>query len=763
MNKILPFHIIIFILLLSFSFVYSQTVIKGKVIDIVTKEPVELAVIQELRTSAITLTDREGKFEIKNTSLSDSITISCIGYASQTFKPGLSNSFLNIQLEKGELQLKEVVVNRHSNNLTSSRILSSIDLNMQPVRSAQDLLRLVPGLFIAQQVGGGKSEQIFLRGFDADHGTDVNVSVDGLQVNLPSQAHGQGWADLHFLIPETVGGYDFGKGPYYANKGDFTTAGYVGYNTLNVLDKSVVKLEAGEFQSSRMVAMINLLSHKQRENGQSAYIAAEGLYTNGPFDYPQHFTRFNVFGKFNTRIGADSKLSATISTFHSKWRASGEIPGRAVSEGYVKDRFGAIDSSQGGYTTRTAINLRLTTGLRNQFTLENQLYYSHIFFNLFTNFTFYYADPVNGDEFNQHEVRDVYGYNGKLSHQNYFSNGMLTSVAGLGFRYDITNPSWLAHSLHGDSTVNFLQLGNIREANANAFLDETIEKGKWLFNLGIRIDYFNFYYLSTASVTDSDAAIYNGVNTSRGKTILCPKINIQYSINDQTQVYVKTGKGFHSNDARAVIANQGYRILPAAYGADLGFIWKPVPELFINAAIWFLYLQQEFTYGSDFGSESVKPGGKTVRKGIDFSARYQVSSWLYANLNLNYAIPRAVDVPKEEHYLPTAPGFTSTGGLYYRLKSGFNGGISFRYLHDRPANRDYSLVALGYFLTDFTANYTRKKYELGISIENLFNQKWYESQVEYVTRLKNESAPVDEVSYTAGVPFFAKIKFSLFF
>jgi hypothetical protein len=742
---------------------FAQNIIKGKVIDKITKEPLELAVVSDANTLNNTLTNRDGKFILKNIHADDSITISFIGYAPQKIKIDSVNSMLNIQLEKGQIDLREIVITSHSNNLTTSRTLSSIDLNMQPVRSAQDLMRLVPGLFIAQQVGGGKAEQIFLRGFDADHGTDVNVSVDGLQVNLPSQAHGQGWADLHFLIPETVGSYDFGKGPYYSNKGDFTTAGFVGYNTVNVLEKNMVKIEGGQFNTARAVAMINLLSNKAKEKGQSAYIAAEGLYTNGPFDYHQHFTRFNVFGKFNSQISPATKLTLTVSEFTSKWRASGEIPNRAIAEGYIPDRFGVIDSGQGGKTSKTVVNLKFISSLGNNFTLENQAFYLYTYFNLFTNFTFYYVDPVNGDEFDQHEVRDAYGYNGKLSHENFFANAVLTSTAGVGFRYDATHPSWLAHSLNGDTILNFLQLGNIKEANVNGYLDETLETGKWLFNVGLRFDHFNFYYLSTAPLSDTAAAIYDGVNTSRGKSAISPKLNIQYTVNDQVQLYVKLGKGFHSNDARVVIADQGYQILPAAYGADFGMNWKPAPRLFINAALWYIYLQQEFTYGSDYGDESVTPGGKTVRKGIDLSARYQITNWLFGNLNLNFARPRALDVPKGQDHLPTAPTFTSTAGLSFKFKNGINGGISYRYLHNRPANEDYSLTALGYFLTDLTVNYTRKKYEIGIAVENLFDQKWYESQVEYVSRLKYETAPVDEVSYTAGVPFFAKLKFSIFF
>jgi len=755
---------IVLIVQLSYSKIVAQTNIKGIVIDNLTGEPLELAGIKNAGTLKNTLTDREGNFALKNILQEDSLTISCTGYKTKKIKVDSSKNNLIIKLEKGRIDLREVIINSHYNNLTASHTLSRIDLDMQPVKSAQDLLRLVPGLFIAQHQGGGKAEQIFLRGFDADHGTDVNVSVDGLPVNLVSQAHGQGYADLHFVIPETIAGYDFGKGPYYSGKGDFCTAGYVAYNTINVLDKNMVKIEAGQFNTIRGVALLNLLSDNAKNKGQSAYIAGETLYTNGgPFDVPEHFNRYNIFGKFNTNIGADSKLTLSLSSLSSGWRAAGEIPNRAQAEGYIKDPFGSIDSSQGGYTSRVNANIKLTSKLKNDFTWENQAYYSHCYFNLISNFTFYYADPVNGDEFGQHEEREIYGYKSTLTHQDYFRNATLTSTAGVGIRYDYTHPSWLAHTLNGDSILNFIQLGNVKEANANAFIDETLETGKWLFNVGLRFDYFNFYYLSTAPASDTVAVIYNEVNPSQDKSIISPKINIQYTLNPKIQFYAKLGKGFHSNDTRVVIANLGYQILPAAYGADLGINWKPLPRLFINTALWYLYLQQEFTYGADFGDESVEPGGKTERKGIDISVRYQMNNWLSANLNVDLADPKFIDSAGGHNYLPLAPTLTSTAGLYYRFKNGFNGGISYRYLHNRAANSDYSLTAYGYFITDLTINYTTKKYEIGIAIENLFNQKWNEAQFEYKSRLKYETTAVDEVSNTPGVPFFAKLKLSIFF
>jgi hypothetical protein len=232
------------------------------------------------------------------------------------------------------------------------------------------------------------------------------------------------------------------------------------------------------------------------------------------------------------------------------------------------------------------------------------------------------------------------------------------------------------------------------------------------------------------------------------------------------QIYLKSGKGFHSNDARVVIANQGYRILPAAYGADLGINWKASPTLFINSALWYLYLQQEFTFGQDLINQPagpVQPSGRTSRKGIDFSIRYQLTDWLFSTANFSFANPRYLDSAAGHTHLPLAPTFTSTAGLDFRTKNGWNGGISYRYLHDRAGNSTYSLTALGYWVTDLSVYYTKKKYEIGLSAENLFNVSWNESQFEYISRLKYEASAVDEMSYTPGVPFFAKLKFTIFF
>lgn len=736
----------------------AQHSYKGKVIDNTNHQPIEYAFVYANGKSATT--NQEGNFQISLKSDTATLTISYIGYQKKSISAKSSPQRIIIALDRGQIDLKEVVISP-SLNSGSFHTLSAVDLNLRPVNSSQDLMRLVPGLFIAQHMGGGKAEQIFVRGFDADHGTDLNVSVDGLPVNMVSHVHGQGYADLHFLIPETVSTYDFGKGPYYTDKGDFATAGYLNYTTKDALDRSVISLEAGRFKTFRAMGMIDLLGSKAKQNGENAYIAGEYNYTNGPFELAEHYKRFNVFGKYTKQLGDNNKLSVSVSTFSTSWIPSGEIPERVVAAGTTAidedgnaikipaapqtiNRFGTIDSSQNGKSTRTNAIAKLTSDLKNNWTLENQLYYTHYTFQLHVNSTFFAEDNENGDLRFQNETRDMFGYNGKLSKRSYLGNASLTSTLGIGDRMDRTYGTQYNAVTKQDEFLEAIGGGNIRENNLNAYIDETLETGKWLFNAGARVDYLHF----------------NFNDSVQNKAVISPKINIQYTANEQIQFYLKAGKGFHSNDARAVIGNKGLEILPAAYGADLGLNWKPFPRLYLNAAAWYLYLQQEFVYTDD---GTIEPGGKTRREGIDLSARYQLAKWLFADLNVNLAKPRLVDAANGENYLPLAPTFTSTGGLDFKFANGINGGISYRYMHKRPGNESYTLVADSYYVTDLKLNYTQKRYEIGLSIENLFNTKWNEFEAEEETQLRNETAPVDQMSFTPGTPFFAKLRIAVFF
>src|SRR5665647_259974 len=730
------------------SFIFSQKIITGKITDQKTNEPLESANISIAGNTGTVTSEAQGNFKIRLNDQSDSIHISMIGYRSKSV-PVTNLDYVVVPLEKGPVDLKAVIISPQP-SISTFRNLSAIDMNMRPVNSSQDLMRLVPGLFLGEHQGGGIAEHIFFRGFDADHGTDVNVSVDGMPVNLVSHAHGQGFADLHFLIPELVTKYEFGKGPYYTTYGDFATAGYISFKTADVLDKNTVKIEGGQFNTGRILAMVNLLGDKAKQRGESAYLAVEDAYTDGAFDYAQHFNRFNLLGKYNVSISEKSRLGITLSTYSSGWRSSGEIPERAVKEG-VTDRFGYIDSAQGGYTSRSNVIAKLTTRFSDRTMLENQVYYSKYFFNLHYNATLFADDSINGDQLRQRESRKLAGYNGKLIHHGYINNTALVSTIGAGMQLNNINNSELSHTKNENTVLDYLQLGNIMESTLNTYVDENLIMGKWLLNFGTRLDYLYFNYQDKL----------NPRQPARSRLVASPKLNFEYTPNASVQFYLKTGKGFHSNDAKAVIANKGLEILPAAYGADFGINWKPVSHLYINAALWYLQLQQEFTYNADDGT--LEAGGRTRRQGLDVSARYQFNSWLFATVDVNICKAKSLDAPKGSNYLALAVPLSSTGGLDFKLANGINGGLSYRFMKDRPANEDNTLTAQGYFVTDLTFNYTKSKYELGLEIQNLMNTKWREAQFEVLSRLRNEPMPVDDISFTAGTPFFAKLKFAVFF
>lgn len=721
----------------------AQTNTKGTVVDAVSRQPLQGTLLSSTANPSIkTVTDHNGSFVIK---AGMQLQVSSIGYKATTVTVAADSNNL-IALQPELVSLSTIVL--ESNTVSKFSSISKIDLELKPVKNTQELLRLVPGLFIAQHAGGGKAEQIFLRGFDCDHGTDVQVSVDDIPVNMVSHAHGQGYADAHFIIPETINKIDFGAGPYYTQHGNLNTAGYVSFSTFKNITRSLVQVEGGRFNSFRTLALIDLL--KKNKDRQSAYVAADFNYTDGPTINKQNFKRLNLFGKYNLSISHKTKLSASISGFSSKWNASGQVPERAVNDGTI-NRFGSIDPSEGGNTERYNINLVLNTRFRNGASWDNQAFYSRYKFSLYSNFTFYLNDPVNGDEINQAESRNIIGYTSKLQQKYFFANSSLYSTYGAGFRHDATTDSRLS-SVVSRKFLSDIKLGDIRENNAFAFMQQQLNMGKWLFDAGIRLDYFHFNYYDKLTAIQLP---------SQQKTILSPKLNIQYTVNKQVQLYVKAGKGFHSNDTRVVVENNGKQVLPAAYGTDLGVILKPSPNFYLNLAAWYLYLDQEFVYVGDAGV--VEPSGKSRREGIDITARYQFTKNLFANANINFTKPRAIGEVKGQNYIPLAPTLTSAGGLYYKAEQGFNGGISYRYIKNRPANEDNSIVAKGYFLLDASVNYTRKRYEIGLALENIFNLKWNEAQFATESRLMNEPNPVTELHYTPGTPLFARVKFAVFF
>jgi len=726
------FLFLLFIFILSFS-TNAQSV--SGIINNADGKPLSDVLIRDLVSKTHAHTDINGKFTLEQTKTDDSLQISKQGYITQKIKLS-SDTFLSIQLEEKPFLLEEVTI---TNSLKYLNTISKIDLEIQPVSNSQDLLRKVPGLFIGQHAGGGKAEQIFLRGFDCDHGTDINVTVDGMPVNMVSHAHGQGYADLHFVIPETVDKIDFDKGSYFVDKGDFTTAGYVGFTTKNALQNSSVSFEGGQFDTFRTVALFNLLN---KEN-QSAYFAGEYMMTDGYFDAPQNFNRINLFGKYSAKMTNGNRLAISVSHFKSQWDASGQIPDRAVNDGTIS-HYGAIDPNEGGNTGRTNFNLQYDAKIDENSQIKNTVYLSKYDFELYSNFTFFLNDPVNGDQIKQKENRTIVGFQSEYDQK---LNEKWLFKLGAGLRNDNNKDVELSHTVNRKTVLEYLSLGNVNQTNLFAYSSLDFTSGKWLVNGGLRLDYFKFGY------EDQLAPTYS--NQTQTKAIVSPKLNFLYTQNDKINYFLKLGKGFHSNDTRVVAAQKGEKILPETYGADLGINWKPFSRMIINSAVWYLYLAQEFVYVGD--EAVVEPSGKTERKGFDFGFRYQLTNWLFWNTDYTYTHARAIDEPKGNDYLPLAPAHTLMNGFSVKDLKGFSGSLRTRFLGDRPANEDNSVVAKGYCITDFSVNYQIKKVSIGLNIDNIFNTKWKETQFLTESRLANETDSVEEIHFTAGTPFNARL------
>ncbi len=755
-------HCRVCMLLLSFLsigyFTNAQTIVKGKVIDAANHQPLEGVTVLLLPEKVSGVTDQLGNFIFKQTKeTTSSLQVSSIGYEIKIISlSDLKKSNYSISLQSQTVELKEVTVSAHAGDMY--KVISKTDIAMRGVNNSQEVLRIIPGIVIGQHQGGGKAEQIFLRGFDADHGTDFRLDVDGLPINMVSHAHGQGFADSHFIIPETIENVDFKKGPYTAGKGDFATTGSVDFNTRNAINNNLIKLEGGQFNTFRGLGMFNLLNAKAREKPQSWYVASEYRYSDAYFDNPQHFKRFNLFTKYNGRISSHSYLTLSANTFWSKWDASGQIPDRAVDKGLI-GFYGAIDPYEGGITYRTNINAQLLTSFANGDFIKNQLYYSNSHFDLHTNFTFFLVDTSNGDEIRQKEARNLMGYNGSYNHISYFGATRLTTEAGLQIRSDITKNSELSHTLDRFTLLDRIKLGDITELSISPYLSETFKFNEhFSINAGLRFDQFYNKYNNKLA---TDATLPGmGIYKANANTV-SPKLNLYYRVNDGLQFYITTGRGFHSNDTRAVVVQHGYQVLPSVYSSDIGTVFKPAKNVIINAAVWYIYLQQEFVYSGDGGF--VEFSGKTRRVGFDFSGRYEPVKSLYFDVDVNYAHGRAISEIKGADYIPLAPVWTSSAGITYTNKNGFNGSFRYRFVGDRSANKDYSLSAKGYFITDAVINYSKNNYEIGLVVNNVLNTKWKETQFDTESRLKNEPQSVDEVCFTPGTPFAAKLSFSIKF
>lgn len=607
------------------------------------------------------------------------------------------------------------------------------DFALRPRNSAQDILRVVPGLVIAQHAGGGKAEQIFLRGFDADHGTDINISVDDSPVNMVSHGHGQGYADLHFIIPETIEKVDVAKGPYFARYGDMSTAGAVVFSTADSIRDNLLRMEAGQFDTYRMLAMVR----GPQSATMNSYFAGEVFSTKGYVEEPQHFKRLNLFAKATAKVGSTGTVGASLMTFSSGWDASGQIPQRAVDAGTIT-RFGTIDPTEGGATSRTTTTVKYSSGGASPLTLTGS--FTDYRFRLFSNFTFFANDSLRGDGIEQTDARSILALRAENDIFYEFADIAMRTRFGATLRNDD-----LQVALYHDSARVRLETtvdATIRQRQIGPYLEQEIILPWAQILLGLRADYFNFDVENNLTLGGQPSGIAQ-------QLLLSPKANISVPVVDDVALFLNSGYGFHSNDARVVVQDEG-KTLPRAFGAEIGSRYGSASSLIAaSAALWMLDLESEFVYVGDEGT--TEESGRTRRQGVDLEVRLNPINWLSLGVDATISTGKFRDLPDGENRIPLAPELTLTANAVAQFDA-LSAALRLRHVGDRPANESNSVRALGYSIVDLSASYRIGQVELFVNVENLLDEEWNEAQFDTESRLPGEAEAVSELHFTPGTP-----------
>lgn len=405
-------------------------------------------------------------------------------------------------------------------------------LSQRPLLRPGALLEAVPGLVVTQHSGEGKANQYFLRAFNLDHGTDLAVDVDGVPINQPTHAHGQGYVDLNFLIPEAIESEQYRKGPYFADEGDFASAGGVRMKLRNETARGYGAVSAGEGNYRRAL----LLQSPEAGRGRLLY-ALEAYGNDGPYVHPDDYRKINGLMRYSQRDGGD-EFAVTAMLYDGKWNSTDQVPQRAIDSGLLP-RFGSLDPSDGGKAARQSASLNWS---RSGETGETHVtaYAVHSRLDLFSNFTFFLDDPINGDQFSQHDDRVTTGLDAGYSRSAAWGARDIVHTFGLQVRRDDIDAA-LYHT-HERQTLATRGDDRVRETSAGVYYENAVQwQPRWRSIFGVRGDWFNF------GVDDRLDARNSG---ARSAGLISPKVSLIAGPWDGTAYFWNMGYGYHSNDAR---------------------------------------------------------------------------------------------------------------------------------------------------------------------------------------------------------------------
>jgi hypothetical protein len=640
-----------------------------------------------------------------------------------------------------ERPLEVTVRDRRAPKAASAVTVTGGELKVRPRLRPADIVEVVPGLFAVQHAGGGKANQYFLRGFDIDHGTDLALFVDGVPVNMPSHGHGQGYADLHLLIPELVASLDGYKGPYYAQFGDFATAGAVNMKLADHFDESQASLTVGQYGILRGL----VITSREIGDGVRFLLAGEAYAQDGPFDNPEKLRRFNGFARATCDLTQASKVSLTWMSYSGRWNGSGQIPLREVEAGRL-DRFDTLNPFEGGATQRHGLSLNFDTRSPDS-ELNVLVYATRTNFRLYSDFTFFLDDPVFGDMIEQTDDRTTIGLDARTTFHHHLRDVVLQTTIGVQARADSID-NGLFHDVKRERLSTTAKAG-IAQSGIGLFVEEEARVTRWLaVTVGTRLDRAD---VSVEDRLDDMSATGNNATGTQGATLVSPKVAVAFSPIPQLDLFLDFGRGFHSNDARGATRSvDRATVLVPATGYEIGTRIRPARPLTLSVAAFRLDLDSEQVYVGDAGT--TEPSAPTTRIGAELGARLYFGRWLFADVDATFTKAVYKQNAGNGSAVALAPTRTLTGGVGFRAPFGTFGSVRFRHIGERPATEDGRITAEGWTVVDAQVGHRLGPFELAVDAQNLFDTDWREVQFATESRLAGEAAPTEEIHFVPGWP-----------
>ncbi len=636
----------------------------------------------------------------------------------------------------------EIVVSGRAINLIgdakagSEGVVGYEDFEKRPFSRVGELLEVIPGLVATQHSGAGKANQFFLRGFNLDHGTDFAAFVDGAPVNFRTHGHGQGYLDLNFIIPELTERIDFRKGPYFADVGDFTAAATSALKTYDALPHNIAQVTIGQSGYRR-----GLVATSLPVGGGDLLLAGETVFFESPFVLDEDLEKYNAFLKYSRSSGgADWRLS--LSAYDANWTSSDQVPLRAIESGLIP-RLGFIDPDLGGETTRIALNGGVDT---EKFSATAYaIYYD---FTLFSNFTLFLNDPVNGDEFEQRDERVTLGGAVKYTDEFTLLGAPAEFRLGGDLRYDDIFNIGLFNTA-GRQRLSTVRDDEVTQFSVGGFAEVEVEVTDRLrVSAGLRGDVFDHSVSSSIEVNSGEGS----------DAIVTPTANLAWRATDNIEIYANYGQGFHSNDVRGATisvdpvsgdAVDPVDVLVRAEGAELGlrFGGDTLNATFVG---FWLDLDSELVFVGDAGTTEPNDGSR--RFGVEFNAFWRPVDWLVFDATAAYTDARFKNAAPGEDRIPQAVENVFGGGVSFEPVSDFTATLRLRHFGEAPLVEDGSVFSDPTTLVNLGLYKDIGPVRLGLDILNLLDSEDADITYFFESQLPGEAAPVSDIHFKPVEP-----------